>query len=38
MTHKFRFAVLNTGNSLDEWQAFARKAEDLGFSDRKSVV
>ena len=32
MTHKFRFAVLNTGNSLDEWQAFARKAEDLGFS------
>jgi probable F420-dependent oxidoreductase len=30
--HKFRFGVLNTGSSLDEWQTFARKAEDMGFS------
>ncbi len=28
----FRFAVLDTGTSLQQWQELARKAEDLGFS------
>jgi probable F420-dependent oxidoreductase len=28
----FRFGVMNFGSSLDEWHAFARRAEDLGFS------
>jgi probable F420-dependent oxidoreductase len=28
----FRFGVQNTGSSLAEWQEFARKAEDMGFS------
>ncbi len=32
MAHKFRFGVQYTGSSLGEWQDFARKAEDLGFS------
>src|SRR5437870_13418514 len=32
MARKFRFGVLNTGNSLADWNDFARKAEDLGFS------
>lgn len=33
MTRPFRFGVNNTGEaSLKDWQAFARRAEDLGFS------
>jgi len=28
----FRFGVMNFGSSLDEWQRFARRAEELGFS------
>lgn len=33
MTRPFRFGVNNTGEaSLKDWQEFARKAEDLGFS------
>jgi probable F420-dependent oxidoreductase len=29
---KFRFGVMNFGTSLAEWQDFARRAEELGFS------
>src|SRR5437763_321838 len=32
MPRPFRFGVLNTGNTLEDWNDFARKAEDLGFS------
>jgi probable F420-dependent oxidoreductase len=32
VTAKFRFGVLFTGATLQEWQELARKAEDLGFS------
>jgi len=30
--HPFRFGVMHFGSSLDEWQTFARRAEDLGFA------
>ncbi len=32
MTRPFRFGVQHTNGSLTEWQDFARRAEDLGFS------
>jgi probable F420-dependent oxidoreductase len=32
MTRRFRFGAQYTGSSLADWQDFARKAEDLGFS------
>lgn len=32
MKRAFRFGVQNTGSTLAEWQEFARKAEDLGYS------
>jgi probable F420-dependent oxidoreductase len=31
-TRKFRFAVTGRGETLAQWQDFARKAEDLGYS------
>jgi probable F420-dependent oxidoreductase len=29
---KFRFGVQNNGSTLEDWQQFVRKAEDMGFS------
>jgi len=32
VTRPFRFGVVGTGSTAEEWQTFARKAEDLGYS------
>ena len=32
MARPFRFGVQYTGTTLEDWQNFARKVEDLGFS------
>src|SRR5438477_10289897 len=32
MPRPFRFGLLTTGDTLEDWNDFARKAEDLGFS------